>query len=238
MATHYVRAQVTIPLDSNIALDAITNTWHFVGGEPLSTVGDVCDDALAKLQTFYEALALNIMPASIASSFVVKWYNLSDAEPRDLFRTDAIPVTPGNDDSLPTEVAICMSFKGTDAGVPVERQRGRIFLGPIQKSSIVQGGGKTHIITALVDRIADAGEILMNSTDDLSAWSVYSPTMHKGRGATSGGRPGGRGPSPAVAPHTLDQSTFDVEQVWVDNAWDTIRSRGQVATLRDVRNRA
>lgn len=132
--------------------------------------------------------------------------------------------------NLPSEVALCMSFRG-DYGLALEeaaddadadsaperprsRRRGRIFEGPFGTDAIAVGTpGRPHanLIAALVDygdRLADIGTQGFAFGLDLR-WVVKS-------GAYVGA---------AVTTH-------DVSSVWVDNEWDTQRRRGIRATAR------
>lgn len=105
--------------------------------------------------------------------------------------------------SGPREVALCLSFY-SQRNVP--RNRGRIYLGP-----------STNGTERPSDAVMTAAITLAHSFADLGGtdvdWCVFSPTT-----LTAGG--------------TLNDAFKPVSHVWVDDEWDTQRSRGLRATKR------
>lgn len=225
-----LRALVTIPMTSGIAEDAVTNTWYFQGEDvPLPMV----DDATAQLQAFYSAIDV-YLSNEVAAVANVKYYDLDDPEPRLPVHEDTIALVPTAQFGLPHEVAIALSFAATVAsGDNPARKRGRIFLGPLHKDNVDNGlGGSIRPKPAMVTAIAAAGEALQDAGSGNCQWVIYSPTHHEGRGPTPANPKTGYPGAPATPPHDLADSVFNVTRGWVDNAFDTIRSRGEEPSSR------
>lgn len=85
------------------------------------------------------------------------------------------------------------------------RNRGRLFIGPWSSANERPSSGQIAQLTALKDLLADLGGVDVQ-------WCVYSRTT-----------PGG-----------LDEKFKQVSAGWVDNEWDTVRSRGLKATARNA----
>jgi len=108
-------------------------------------------------------------------------------------------------DSLPPEIALCVSFQGARvSGTSQARRRGRVYLGPVREddnSSVgVPGSSVINDATAF-------GNFLLGASiaDADYTWSVYS---------------------------TVDNALVTVTNGWVDNAWDVQRRRGLSPTTR------
>jgi hypothetical protein len=208
--------QVTLTRTNNIPADAVMNTWHF-----FSDSVDRVDDAIlaqAALETFYndvEAVFSQLMTGDID----YKFYDLVDPTPRTPFHLGAGTFTPQGGTALPGECAICMSYNGTAiSGIPAGRRRGRIFLGCLDADVITMETGEARIDSGITSIVATAGETLTNAGDESNfRWAVFSPTL-------AGALPWSAG--------DLLGATLQVETGHVDNAFDTIRSRGAAATDR------
>jgi len=207
-----LRTQITLPTSSGLPADYIMNTWHC-----LSVDIDPVDDATGfvdDLFDFYLAID-NLMSGRLSGDIIADVYDLSDAQPRTPIFTQDANLSLGTGDGLPNEVAICLSYRGALAsGVNPARHRGRIFLGPWDVSVVDQGTGDTIVDVSVRNAIASAANNLMGSTTSAGwPWAVYSPTTQQG-GAS------------------LVNSAFQVQAGWVDDAFDTVRSRGGQATTR------
>jgi hypothetical protein len=175
---------------------------------------------VTNLQTFYNTID-QYLSSSLATTFLVKVYDLTDAEPRLPILEDNFGVTLGTGAQLPNEVAICLSFRGeSGSGVNIARRRGRIFLGPVMASTLDTIGGNALVQATVVEDIRDAA-LALNDAGGASnfEWATFSPT-------TIGPPPWSSG--------LLIAGTHRVEAGFVDNAFDTIRSRGPQATDRDL----
>lgn len=114
--------------------------------------------------------------------------------------------------NLPSEMAICLSFHAAYANDPEfqglarprARDRGRVFLGPMNNGGMSQDANNVPIIgIAYRDTIEAAAVALMNRPNH--AWSVWSRK------------------NAAVEP---------VVGGWIDDAWDIQRRRGEAARTR------
>lgn len=133
-------------------------------------------------------------------------------------------------DSLPSEVAVCLSFKNTTEGaIPPARRRGRIFFGPLvdNGSTNVIGGGITRPSDVLGSRLRLAGADMRNKAQALAGdWVIYSRPFAGRFGYV---KPNGD-PMPDLP--ARPGNTYPVSECWTDDAFDTMRSRGERATGR------
>jgi len=215
MAT-LLRAQVSIPRDGGLPEDDSMNTWHF-WSEAVDRLDD-CAVAFDGLRIFYQTID-GILSSKINGAMNVKFYDLSDLVPRPPIFLDNATLTPGSSAPLPSEVAICLSFRGPAlAGAIPARNRGRIFLGPLDSSVMDTSTADSIVDSGITGAIANAAETFRTGFGATTVtWSVFSPTI---AGA------------PPWSPIVLAASTAFVEEGHVDNAFDTIRSRGASATGR------
>jgi hypothetical protein len=211
-----LRAQVVFPGLSNKPEDVVVNTFHFDSASVDDAAVDVIRDQLVE---FYNVATTGQTPggpniASYLSQWLsratnackIKVYNLADPLPRIVReRSWTLAAAAGSAIELPAEVALCASFY---AGLNRPRYRGRVYLGPfttVSGSDVVTGGPERATPTvALIDSVAGSLKrlILNPLTQNLA---VYSQLDGVARVVTNG---------------------------WVDDAWDTVRSRGQAATRR------
>lgn len=225
-----VRAQVTIPRDNGVPADAITNTFHFAStiftGVGTQTVVDALDE-------FYnEVVANNYSPGMFLSENLnganarVKIYSLDDGEPVGAPLADEpLPITVSTGDALPDEVAVCLSYQAAVAqGQKQSRRRGRIYLGPLGVVASSQSGNYVVIDSFTGQLLADAGARLINRDMGGVKWVVFSAKDYTdSNGVVHHKKP----------PQAAD-AWYEVDNVWVDNAFDTQRSRGPKATARYV----
>jgi hypothetical protein len=169
-----------------------------------------------RLQNFYQAIDGPVFPAGIASPGVIKVYKLTDLPPRIPIATDTVVISDGAGTTLPTEVACCISYASAAvSGIPAARRRGRVYIGPLASASLTVVSGKTVITSTVRAALASAADGLrVNSNLDQVPWCVYSPTT-----ATF--------PGDLAAAHTVTHG-------YVDDAFDTVRSRGSDATTRTL----
>jgi hypothetical protein len=139
-----------------------------------------------------------------ANRLRVRAYDLADDEPR-IPKADVTRTIDLKPLGAPAEVALCLSFRGAE---PRARQRGRIYTGPfaIGVSERPTLAHRQQLI-ALAQALADLGGVNVD-------WVVYSPTATNAAGG--------------------DVKTYSVQQAWVDDEWDTVRSRGRRATTRST----
>lgn len=146
----------------------------------------------------------------------IKMYDWAEPKPRVPIyeRSDVVAPFTSSTESLPAEVACCLSFEGTQqSGVNQARRRGRIYLGPLS----VSANGVTSV-TPFVSRPSNtfraavlvAAENLRQALLPSGIWSVFSPRTFPEAGATA-----------------------EIVRFWVDDAWDTQRRRGVRALATD-----
>lgn len=210
-----LRCQVTLTNVNSIPADASINVWHFK-----SNSVDRIDDAVAlqlALGDFYSDIG-GIFGASMNGDIDTKVYDLADSSPRVPISTGTGTFSPGIGTSLPAEVAICLSYAALleSGGIP-GRRRGRIFLGPLDAGVVAETGGRAYFDASFAASVTTAAETLMNAGGTDWGWSVFSPT--------------GAGAEP-WSPTELSDNTFVVMSGFVDNAFDTMRSRGVAPTNR------
>lgn len=213
-----LRSQVSLANNSGLPVDVITNTWHWQ-----SNATDFLTDvsfAHSFLAAFYAQIE-EIYGNQISGDYVIKTYNLLDGVPRVPQGEYTDSINPSTGTPLPNEVAICMSYHAAPiSGTFQGRRRGRIFLGPLDGSVLDDTSHDGVIQATTQSTIANAGATLYAAANATSCkWAVFSPT-------NAGG-------GPTFSAPQLAASTFPVVNGHVDNAFDTIRSRGTAASTRE-----
>lgn len=244
-------ATVTLESTNGIVRDNAVNTFALDTFNQLPTAGEASTiaDQLAgfynTVQPVGNSVANFIGPSRsrAASKLVVRLYNITgklqrvrtvDSKGRDVWRTPLIgsPIASfgrtlgaiGNvPDALPSEVACVLSlrtaFRDTvqtevedqdddDArDRPKARQTGRIFIGPLTRQALGQEvDGERRVEANFRTALTTAANQLKDGLDAVPggwSWSVWS---------------------------RADGELRSIDNVVVDNAFDTIRKRGQKAT--------
>jgi len=211
-----LRAVVTIPHISALAEDAVSNSFYFAtpptGPEPAGL-----ENIRVDLNRFYndpgegEYPAKHLSPSLKGSDARLKVYNLGDPKPRPPILDVSLALATVGGSPLPSEVAICLSFQAVKiAGTPQARRRGRIYLGPIRTAAVAPGNVARVHGSAMGGIRSSAKKLILESN--------------------------GAGHYPWVVQSGLDVDgqapTALVDNGWVDDAFDTIRRRGEKATLR------
>lgn len=225
-----VQTMVTIPADSAIPADAVVNTFCFENVD-ITTAADL-DDIEDALLDFYDSNGgagssiTSFLGNAQNNAYTVKHYDVDADEPRAPLRTTVLTMvnqTISGSDTLPEEVALCVSFQGVgESGTPQSRRRGRIFLGPFINTvgTITPLGRPAATLIVTVKNAAD--RLLGTSNAAGWFWAVFSrpklATVNKNGS-----------PNPARAGNAVR-----VDNGWVDNAWDTQRRRGLKPTSRDT----
>lgn len=227
MAAGYYTTKVTIPSDTGLPKDAVTNTWAFERPDGVAE-GTAVASWLDALQNFYIDCKDNLSSAYQWNSMTADTYDMADTEPRVPVNSSSLSVgtltTSAYD--LPAEVAVVLSFKAQPvSGDLSARKRGRVYIGPLQivaGDNVDAGGIQAVIADSANTNILTSAD---NGTDFI--WSVYSRSEHFGKDV-------GEPILPADVPNNanLPQAFSEVWQLWSDNAWDTQRRRGISATAR------
>lgn len=200
-----LKLQVTLPMTSALPEDAVTNTfhWNYSAGGGTATAQEACD----ALEVFYTALRPYFANNVDFANARFKAYDLAHPEPRAPVLDVPLVVTGSNtDDPLPAEVALCVSWTADNvSGGVMARRRGRTYIGPLGRGT-QDAADRRHPDNDIVDAFSTAGGTLASFAGTLGQLAIYSPTDGIARDVTGG---------------------------WVDNAYDTVRSRGVDATYRN-----
>lgn len=243
------RAQVTLKHSSGLPRDNASNTFWITTAaagltqavaEPLAeavrdfyTIDPGVDQAAAIMQYLSTSLAANghevkMSPIDVATGldargegFPPVWTETFD------FVGWAPNATP-----LPSEAAVCVSFKNTtDGAVPPARRRGRAYIGPCGQNAGEKVGQTLRPSQAFREDLVAAAKHMAAQLVIANAQHVVFSRPFAGRDQID--RPGNpRGPLPALPPHA--GATHVVDSWWVDNAFDTMRKRGERSTLRTI----
>lgn len=217
----HIKTTVQLPYPSGLPGDLATNTFYF------STANDEPDEAQ------WSALINNVVAfyntaqgtdAAPLGAFMSEYISRSQCSVRnapydpvtgdeigDAFVVPFTLAASSDSQDLPLEVAICCSFYSDNPLIldrPAARRRGRVFLGPLVVSAneSVVDGTPPLVNGNLLTYIAHNCEALMyQMTDDAWTWEIYSRT---------------------------NRELYNVTGGWIDNDFDTIRSRGAEASVR------
>jgi hypothetical protein len=210
--------------------DQYVTTFHFVGNNPLNvaaaeTLRNVVERfyTLATGQT-KALLHYHSFPAFAPYHTRYKVYNMSQPKPR-------VPILDGPHPTLsavnaapalPAEVAVCLSYNAAPAaGKLARRNRGRIYLGPLNTNALQQAGdGHARPEPMILSDVKIAAKRLANEAfvDGGWFWCGYSPT------SIVDPEPGDEG--------NIDPGAFIVTSCSTDDAFDTQRRRGIGPTAR------
>jgi hypothetical protein len=196
--------QVTLEHDSALPEDRSINTF----AADISAVDEAGGLAAwhSALNTFYQGVD-GFLSSALSGLGTIKSYRRTDPKPRVPILTTDITITPGTN-VAPAEVALCVSFQAVRvAGLSQARRRGRIYLGPLHSTILDSSTGRP--VTTSVASIVAAADALVTASKaaTLWKWSVWSEVNQQGR---------------------------EVDNGWVDNAYDTQRRRGLRPTTRTL----
>lgn len=213
----FIRVQASLQRDGLNPIDDIVNTFHFDSDQSFA---DDADDCMARVDAFYDAIGGTFFHSRMAGTGVMKVYDLEDAEPRPPRIEDpfAHPVS-ANNAVIPGEVAVAVSYRALPIpGVSNRRLRGRLYLGLVSATMLELLSDGVHVTSACRTLLVDALVDLCTGPDAGDGrLAVFSRTI--------------AGPAPWTATE-LGNAFHDVEEVWCDDAVDTIRSRGLAPTVR------
>lgn len=198
--------QVEIASTSNVAADSIINTFAVKALDGSAEYVDILD----AVDAFYLQIGSYLSPtiSSAGGAHAVRVYHLIEPEPRPPVYEGRFQQS-GAGDAMPAEVALCTSIAAASpAGARPARRRGRMFIGPLNESTVQVVNGYARPSGAVQSGLAAATETLFLNLEGadwrLCVWS------------------------------RVDNTLFPVERGWVDNEWDTQRSRGPETTARVV----
>lgn len=183
--------------------DVYVNTMAFETVTEISNPHmEIIAEALASLM---DGL-VDVIAATVENGYQVKLYDIDAPEPRVPLLEFATTSPNWNGGySLPTEVAICLSYRGlTESGDAAGRRRGRIFLGPIGVNSLSTTDGRPDesAVDLIGGAVTDFADVLDGTAVNHCVWSRAADNL------------------------------YDVTSYWVDNAFDTQRRRGAAPTFK------
>lgn len=242
-----IRVNAVLKHTSGLAKHNVVNSFHFEGD---------ADDAAKRTQILdaISAMYRTDAPGTGSTAAIARY--LSDQYPTlDLFmyevpgtltdgkETPAGPpiasqlgsagnlTTVGKLDAnnLPPEVACCMSYQGTPTGGVVQaRRRGRVYFGPFNNAAVNGANVDPRPSLGLRTTITESFQQMLTATDTAAEFVVYS-RPYAGRDAIPRE---GRATLPAIA--ARPGTTVGVDQIWIDDEFDTQRRRGLVRTGRTL----
>lgn len=208
LVDHY-RALAVFQRASGLPRDVVVNSWAFRNDGTSGPPETVAAEIASALDTYYTANH-QADPTTIAShidssvtGLEYRVYDLGQAVPREPHIVESTAFTGGSGSPLPGEVALCMSYFA-DRNLP--RSRGRVYIGPLNTSTVDAVDSLARPSAALVRNLRQGGEYLLNPTENLT-WVLISQADAAAKVITGG---------------------------WVDNAFDTQRRRGVDPTTRTV----
>lgn len=208
IADHFA-AQVILKGKSGNPADVYTNTFYFQNSNFVGSPDQFADQLRDHLEDFYNVKDPGVVGGGAIATFLsgstleveaeVRVYDLGNPAPRyPMIRFfDLLNMPVG---VLPSEVAVCLSYVA-DQNQP--RQRGRIYLGPLNPSCAEITNGRAQVNTNM--RIGALGALRALVNINNHALKLWSPT---------------------------DQTMKEITGGWMDNAFDTQRRRGEEATAR------
>jgi hypothetical protein len=214
------RAQVILQGTSGLPEDRYVNVYHFMQNNqstatPAGPLGELSAELVRRLGAVYTGVPtggpqkLTDYLSSRISGMEIRVYDLGTPGPRETVAAPvALPPVTARQ-SMPEEVALCGSFYAT-RNIPT--RRGRVFIGPFHVEALAAGPSAPRPVIQLRETLANAlKDLASEGVGDRLDWAVLSPTNGNAQRITD---------------------------VWVDNAWDTIRARGSAADARTSRSAA
>lgn len=207
--------RVNLPFITNLPRDVAVNTFAMdVAGDPgLGLATALVDfynaDTGGRSASIASWLSPVIDRSSDACSIEFYALNLASGEtgpPTGIQQFTLGPTTA--DAGLPQECAVCLSyFNNETPAVPLKRRRGRIWMGPLVGAVLSNlDGGLPSVANQFAEDLAIAARELKSDLNDIGAtWSVWSRS---------------------------DAALYEITDGWVDNEFDTMRSRQVDATFR------
>lgn len=211
-----ITAQAVLPYVTGLPRDVAVNTFHFfvpaIDSGPLEAIRDTLiefynDAPPTETDSIGQALTAYIDRTTDACE--IRLYD-AEATGGPLGVGPFTLVAPNSTPSLPFEVALCLSFAGSDASVlPAASKRGRVYLGPLLLDNITAPANlPPRPSTALIDIVTK------------SALRMATSTVLSGEGVEW-----------VVWSRRYEDATV-VQFGWVDNEFDTQRRRQVEASVR------
>lgn len=206
--TDHFRATVRMQGPSGLPEDQRVNTWYFRNDQEVPNIPNLIDAIAAVLDAFYGATngAAGGSIANLMSGLVTSAeyivYDLGASGKR-------YPIGSPRAATW-TPPATTQSLPGEVSSVlsyyagQGPRKRGRLYLGPFIQTANSGGAALSEPSSDLQTRMVESALNVLNTTENVT-WAQVSPTAGEATPVIGG---------------------------WVDNAWDTQRSRGVAPTSR------
>lgn len=185
--------------------DVYVNTMAFESNSMIPGEAEVAT-MIEAITALYDELG-TIISDDVNDDPVLKIYNIDDVEPRvPLVEAQITAGFSGGTVPLPSEVAVCLSYRGgLVSGAPASRRRGRIYVGPLGVNCLgITGRPDGVVATALQDAVEAFRAVLDPEPINHAVWSRAGDNL------------------------------YDVVQYWTDDAFDTQRRRGLSPTTKTV----
>lgn len=209
IADHW-RAQFALQGKSGLPEDQYVNTFVFRNDAIGATRSQVGDNIRQFLRDAYDvahqpsavSVASLLAGGAVTNEATIKVYDLGQAPPREpLIYTETLATLAGAT-AMPEELAACISYYA-DRNLP--RQRGRIYIGPLESGlSDATGNTGVRIGDLLKNALVGMGVYLVAGNANLT-WTLLS---------------------------RADAVTRVVTDGWVDDAFDIQRRRGVAPSTR------
>lgn len=198
----YLRAMAIFSNTLEPFADACTNSLYFKVGPGFTNPTGGVNEQ-AIADDLWAAFSGNNSFGNGHNQLEVRIYSLEDATPRPIRAFKKAAIT--RPAAGAREVALCLSFKGEGTS---PRAKGRIYAGPFESSALVARPSSTVRNALIAAATAFAGI----GGPDID-WCVFSPTTY-------------------TATQSYGDAFKPVQAAWVDDAWDTQRSRGLAPSAR------
>ena len=201
----YIRTQIVLHTSDGIPANWITNSWCLSTASNPTTADYNAYTALFR-QFYVDIVSVLAIPVA-QIEHQAKYINLGSILKPNYPIYEEVWTLPSlnSNAQLPSEVAICLSMQGTRvSGIAQARRRGRVFIGTIASATMTNGRPNAATRTTLVNAVnaLKDGLLLASLPAVLCIWSKR------------------------------DTQAVTVNNVWVDDAYDTQRRRGPRATVR------
>ncbi len=197
-------ATTSILSNTGASRDTVSNNFAVIAEADI-TSGQMDDWADAIAGFYDDCRAASAMLGRAQNGHGIKFLAADGSVPNYPIQENSFnfPTAPGPI-QLPNEVSLCVSYiADSPSGVPRARRRGRIYISGWNEDVNTSGRPTSAYIELLVDAYRDYAEAV-NGISGLTAgvWSRVGATV------------------------------YALNRCWVDNEWDTMRSRGGRATSR------
>lgn len=241
-----MRAIAVLNHVSGLARDRCINTFHFTGD---ATDNTIREGILNEVRDFYFLVPPNVIksPAMYLSDnmttldcYLYEIPGTLTAGGRETpagapietllgVTNDLATVVKESQSSLPQEVAVKVSVQGTPGpGMIQRRRRGGIFFGPLNYGANSGDNTPSRPSTGVRNVLVEAMVDLAKRVDPHAEMVVYSrPYAGRDEFVGQNGRT-----YPALDPRPA--TTVNIDEVWVDDEFDTQRRRGLVRTGRTL----